>query len=305
MILNIETPVCGLFRFEAFKVDNNGHEIKGTRRIVADWFPNLITNNGLELLGTSGTWLSWCQIGSGNTTPAFADTALSSRMAGTNTRSADQSGTQSSEPYFVWRRNTYRFAEGVAAGNISEVGVGPSSTANLLSRALILDSSGNPTTITVLSDETLDVSYEFRYYAPPDDISGTITLAGIDYTFTGRASLVATNSTAGWSIGATGQSSDAGVIRATNGTIGSITGRPSGTSSAASVTTSGYSAGTQRRDGTATWALGAGNLSGGISAVSAKLGIGTYQFGFSPAIPKDSTKILTLTFRHSWSRKTL
>ena len=54
----------------------------------------------------------------------------------------------------------------------------------------------------------------------------------------------------------------------------------------------------------ATWNLTSGNLSGGISAVQTIWGgsqsRGNYQVGFSPAIPKDATMVLTLNFQLSW-----
>ncbi len=307
-MIDLKTEVCGYYKIEAFKADDNGAEIPGTRRVVADWFPNLITDNGLNLIGSSSDWLLYCQVGSGSTPPVNADTALASKITDTQAKSSNTAGAQSSAPYFFWRRNVYRFATGAAAGNISEVGVGASATGNLLSRALILDSGGSPTTITVLSDETLDVSYEFRYYAPTADWSGSVTLGSVSYSVTGRASNVATQSNStGWNISTEGNSSAVGATTsciAYNGTIGSIASLPSGTSGASSsASSSAYSAGSHVRDSTVEWALSSGNLSGGITAAAFKLGVGFYQFGFTPAIPKDSTKVLSLVVRHSWARR--
>jgi hypothetical protein len=53
------------------------------------------------------------------------------------------------------------------------------------------------------------------------------------------------------------------------------------------------------------WALNSGNLTGGIDAIRAPFGVGNYQFGFVPAIPKNNTKVLALSVRNSWARKTL
>ncbi len=304
---NITVPggeLAGLFKFEALKVDADGNEIAGSRRLLADWFPNLITDNGLELIGSSNAYLQYCQVGSGSATPVVADTALASRIAGTSTVNATAGGVQASAPYFAYRRNTYRFAEGVAAGNIAEVGVGAASTGNLLSRALILDGGGSPTVITVLSDEVLDVTYEIRCYAPTVDWGATVTISGVDYAIVGRASNV-TNS-GSWSITQIGVNNQASLPTVYNGAIGAITSVPSGSSgSSSTVTTASYSAGTHRKDATVGWALGTGNLAGGISAIQIKFGIGNYQFGITPAIPKNATTVLDLTFRNSWARKTL
>ena len=299
-MIELKSHVAGMFKFEAVKRD-------GSRRVLADWFPNLITDNGLNLIGSSGSWLSYCQVGTGTAAPNVLDTALASRVAGTPTVNASTAGTRSSAPYFVWRRNTYRFAEGTATGNIAEVGVGPSATGNLLSRARILDGSGNPTTISVAADESLDVTYEFRYYPPTVDNTFSLTIGGVTYSVTSRAAGVTSESAFGWFISQIGQAQtidDRSVVKARNGAIGAITAEPAGASSdSSSVTNAAYSAGSHYRDGTVTWALNAGNLAGGISAILVQHGIGTYQLGFSPAIPKDNTKVLEMTFRHSWARK--
>ena len=152
-----ETQCAGWFKIEATRPD-------GTRRVLADWFPNLILNGGLDRMGANPDYLSWCQVGSGSTAPVAAQTALVNRIAGTSTQQNNVSGAQASAPYYGWYRRTYRFAQGVAAGNLSEVGVGWATSGSLFSRALILDGGGSPTTITVLSDEVLDVTYELRRY---------------------------------------------------------------------------------------------------------------------------------------------
>ena len=77
-------------------------------------------------------------------------------------------------PYYRWAKVTWRFGQGVAAGNISEVGLGWGNS-NLWNRALIKDANGNPTTITVLSDEYLDVVSEIRDY-PTLSSSGSFNL---------------------------------------------------------------------------------------------------------------------------------
>lgn len=305
-MIDLRTDVCGFFKFEAVKLDADGREI--SRRLLADWFPNLITDQGLNYFGNTSGWLEYCQVGSGSNTPNALDTALQSRIAGTGTSAGVTTGVQSTAPYFSWRRGVYRFAEGVAAGNISEVGVGVANVGGLFSRALVLDGGGSPTTITVLSDEVLDVAYEFRAYPPTVDGSGSFDLDGITYDFVSRAANVTSSSTtSGW-----GQTSGSGNTAALatafvfNGSIGSITSAPGGTSSeASSISNIGYSPGSFTRDGVATWDLSRGNLSGGITAARISQGIGTFQFSFTPAIPKNSSRVLSLTFRRVWGRKVI
>lgn len=289
-----ETQCADWFKIEATRPD-------GTRRVLADWFPNLILDGGLDRIGANDGYLIWCQVGSGSTAPVAAQTALVNRIAGTSTVQASSTGAQASAPYYGWARRTYRFAQGVAAGNLSEVGVGWASTGSLFSRALILDGGGSPTTITVLSDEVLDVTYELRRYPGTVDLTGTVVLDGVTHNWVSRAS------------GVTHQSSWAGVgtmaldfAQSFNGDIGAVTASaPSGTSGTLSATPLAYSSGSYTRAVTVSAGLNDSNLSGGIRSIMIRAMSGTsrYQIQFDPAIPKDNTKVLSLTIQHSWARR--
>ncbi|KAK6697115.1 hypothetical protein SNK04_014380 [Fusarium graminearum] len=93
-----------------------------------------------------------------------------------------------------------------------------------------------------------------------------------------------------------------------NGSIGAITGTPSGTavsvdlSPGAAVTPAAYTANSFQRSHAVLLDLAVGNVSGGISAFRIMTGIGGYQFSASPAFAKDSTKRLTLNITFSWAR---
>lgn len=290
----------GRFRLEAV---NQGD---GCRRLLADWFPNLITNGGLDDLASSNdNWLGYCAVGSGNTAPADTDTALQTLVGSTSSTISTTSGSQSSAPYYGWTTVQYNFPAGTATGNLSEIGVGKSTTA-LFSRALILDGGGSPTTITVLSTEALYATYQIQQVVPTADVLGTVTIAGVLYNYTVRAG----NATAKyWQP----QTSDAPVpVAATvsNGAIGPITGDISGTTAAGGTYADGtYTSGTYTLESTITFGLTAGNVTGGISAMSVQFGSsfsngnkGWFQYGFSPSIPKDGSHVLTLTVSNSWAR---
>jgi hypothetical protein len=311
--MRLHSDLSGKFKIEAFKADAKGEEIIGTRRVLADWFPNLITDGGLEQMANAANYLTWCQVGSGSTAPNVLDTALVTRVAGTSTIQSTSGSAQSTEPYYTWRRNNYRFAEGAAAGNLAEVGVGWASTGSLFSRALILDGDGNPTTVTILSDEILDVTYEFRIYPRTTDVTGSVTFTGNiggTYDWTMRAANVTSaSSTQGWTI--TTQAGDsmggAGSAAGTlsySGTAGAITGQPSGTTSqSTSHTVQAYSAGSLERRFSIVFDLDRGNLTGGLRSVRVKAGVGTFQVQFDPAIPKTLNDRLTLVYYHSWGRR--
>lgn len=313
--LEAELSACsqlsGRFIIEKAKADNSGNPIEATRIKVAE-FDNIITNQGLNRIGTNSDWLTNIQVGSGTTPPATTDTGLASFVAGTDTFISTASTIQSSPPYYATRTLTRRFAAGAAAGNLSEVGIGWSSTgSSLFSRALILDGSGNPTTITVLSDEVLDVTYQLRIYPPASDASGSIVVTGIGtIATTTRAAVVTT--AANWSINQNGVQGGPSTLTnfhaAYTGSIGLITAQPSGTfESATSASLSAYSNNSFQRDATITWGLGAANF--GINAILFSFGpgfeFGQMQVGLGTTITKNSTQTLSLSARHQWARRTL
>ena len=141
------------------------------------WFKNIVLDTGLNRMSV-GTWIDRVRVGSGNSTPIASQTQLDNTLASTTTvLSGSQSISKQTtiSPYYVAAKLTYRFAEGVAAGNISEVGCGWGAGLDLWNRALVKDLNGDPTTITVLSDEFLDVIVEVRYY-PTQSFSGNFNL---------------------------------------------------------------------------------------------------------------------------------
>lgn len=290
-----ETQCAGWFKIEATRPD-------GTRRVLADWFPNLILNGGLDRMGENNDYLSWCQVGSGSTAPVAAQTALVNRIAGTNAIQVATSGAQATAPYYGWRRNTYQFDQGVAAGNLSEVGVGWDTSGSLFSRALILDGGGRPTTITVLSDEVLAVTYELRRYPGTVDLTGTVVLDGVTHNWVSRAAGV----TDQYCWGGEGEMA-LYWAESYNGDIGPVTQfTPSGESGLLTATPLAYSSASYTRAATVSAGLNDSNLSGGIRSIvtgSSAADTSRYQIQFDPAIPKDNTKVLSLTIQHSWARR--
>lgn len=293
---------CGLFKFTAIRPD-------GRERPLTDWFPNLITDVGLNRIG-QGSYLTACQVGTNNTAPNVSDTSLAGYLAGTTTRQATSEGAQSTPPYYGWTRITYRFAAGVAAGNIAEVAIA-TTAANPgsvnFSRALVLDEFGDPSTVTVLSDEVLDVTYELRLYPPLDDEVGTFTVSGSgDHDYVLRASSVTSNTAWASYLGGVASLNAYGSTQLSvyNGAVGAITSTPSGTSNSTAVANAAYSNNSLTRTGSGTFGLNVGNLTGGISAVRYITSLGAYQYSVDPIIDKTNTKTLILTNRISWSRYT-
>lgn len=275
------------------------------------WANNLITNAGLDHLNGTQNVLARCYVGTGNTAPDASDTALASVVASTTTTQSSSSQVNNSSPYEITKTIVKRFAQGVAAGNLAEVGFGPSD-GPLFSRALIVDSEGNPTTLTVQEDEFLDVTYQVIAYPPLTDVEDTISIVGSgDHDIVFRAARLGT----AWTFGSSNQlivvaGGDNEDCVAYNGAIGAVTGNPSGSTSNSSTRENmTYTPGSYQHDRTYTFDLNKGNLAGGISATMVRFGdsspdIGElfFQCSYSPAIPKDGTKTLALNFRCTWGR---
>lgn len=301
-LITPKSRVAGMFKLEAIRPD-------GRRRLLADWFPNLITNAGLNRIGTANDYMGACRVGSGSATPSVLDTNLQSHVAGTSTEFTSNRSAQGSAPYYSQFTRVYRFATGAAAGNLQEIGIATSTgngTGVLFSRALILDGSGNPTTITVLSDEVLDATYQVRLYPPLSDVVDSVDISGSSYNITIRAMSV--TSTSFWAMPALAQVG-LNSARFHDGAIGAITSSPAGSSVLVNCTAASYSDNSLQRDGTMPAGLTEANFVGGIESVSMYFGqpggnavLGSLQCGFSPAIPKDSTMTLSLTFRVAWDR---
>lgn len=296
--MKLDTKLAGRLRLVAIKPD-------GTERVLADWFDNLILNTGLDRIGASANAITYARVGSGSTPPEVTDLNLQSPVASTTTvQGAVLSGNTSSAPYYGWSRKTFRFNTGVAAGVLSEIGIGwGTASGQLFSRALIKNSSGDQISITVLSDEALDVTYELRLYAPTDDVPYTVTIGGIEHTGVVRASRA---SSSDWQPSAVFGTSYTPQVTAHSGSIGTILQSPSGTFASGSVVLAPYTAGNYYRDFTATFDLNVANFgAGGVRAFDSRTAeTGSFQFSVSPALLKDANKIMSITLRMSWSRYT-
>lgn len=294
MTTTFTAGVAGRYKFIAHKPD-------GSSRDLTDWFDNLITDGGLERMGTGGT-TEKCRVGSGNTTPNNTDTALVAQVAEADIYSYTE-GADTDTNLYAWRRIVYRFAVGAAAGNLSEVGVGWAGGA-LFSRALIKDGVGNPTTITVLSDEILDVVYELRMYRPTSDLSANIDIAGVTYACTVRpANFSNWRCTELTQFGAMGNGNLLVQGWGSDAALGAVTGQPTGTMVMGGVyaTNDGaYIGGSKQRKLKVIASIS--DATSPIKALTFRTALGLYQMLVNPVIPKNNTNKLTLYYTLAWAR---
>jgi hypothetical protein len=213
------------------------------------------------------------------------------------------------------------YAQGAVVGNMAEVGVGwATGGVSLFSRARILDGSGNPTTLTVVSLDQLTVYYKLTVTPQITDVTGSVSISGTSYDYTGRLANAATFManlssvlTAGG--GRWGLPSSAGGFAMktySTQTLGAITTVPTGTASNAQSgdgTVGSYSPGQKYLDGTFTASPSQGNSSGGIGSMVLEWANtqATFQYSLAAtsggaALPKDNTKTFTIVGRFAWDR---
>ena len=304
-MINIETQASGHIWLRKGKTVDAMEE-------VAD-FPNLILDVGLREMGSSDQYLSYCSIGTSSVTPNASQTKLLGLLRTTNANAVgEQTGANSDDPLkpYVWRRVTKRFAPSGSNANISEISFGSTSNGSTaFNRALVKDSVGNPSTITLLGDEYLDVVYELRIYPPMQDITGTFTPTGVD---TAPRSYIARpkslggalvyNPALGWAVRDMLRDDGFNQSGFYSGDIGTIFAEPSGTKAGFKASFAFDAAGSSGTV-TLTGQLSAANFPTGIRSAVGATNSWKFQFQFDPPFMKTADDVFTFSFRHSWGRR--
>lgn len=314
-MMNFDIKLGGEMKLVITKPDGTTYE--------TDWFDNIILNQGLDRLGSgSNQVISYAQVGTGNSTPVATQTALDLPLAGSAQQTSPNGGlTNSGSPSYIQNFTWFfAFAQGAVVGNITEIGIswaagtGPT----LFSRALILDNMGSPTSITIVAIDQLTVYYRLKIQPPLTDTTGSVTIGGTPYNYTGRVAQVGSFSNSVWTFWAaqiarpgsltwanTVDSSSASTYGA-GSVLGAITGSPTLASGTSGTATAGpYTPGTFSRDDTWNWTIAQGNATGGIQAIKLGYsiqGFAEFQYRFATPIPKDNTKTMSIVTRITWTR---
>ena len=279
-------------------LDGNGNQVLlGEQEKVAE-FENLITNNGLDLIGKKAL----CQymiVSSDNTAPSITDTTINmlgqTTLTGTGDGALNKNVTTA--PYWVSYQCVKRFGAGVGTGNITKIAISNNSTGtDLFSIALVKDGNGNPTTITKLPDEILDISYELKQYLNTNDVTTSMTISGVTHTVTNR--LMNLN---GWSGTWVHNIIAFEYLEASDKGISTITQHNTGNYIAKSL--SSYNLGSYKITYIPSLiGIGACNFATGINVILLR-GVLFYQLGITPPIMKTSNQTLQLPpITISWGR---
>lgn len=302
-------------------------------------FSNHILNQGLNWLGSRTVpgiagvvEMSEFFVGTSTTAPTNTDIEMGGTWRKNDTIITNNATNLGAPDYVASWTSTKRWTAGSATGTWTSVGVGAYSATGpvnrLFSRALIVDGGGSPVSITVLSDEYLDVTYTLELHAVTGDFSGSFDLSGVTYNYTGRRSYANL-----WSLGMQWHknnltlSVDPAEPTVPHHTIYYPAGLPSAVAlgpitdtitnaiqlNLAGVTYSNasYVAGSYTTTCTETYGLSIANHANGIIGFSRGLSGGGssnyprsgWQILLDKVIPKTSSKILELTWSASWGRK--
>lgn len=296
--MNIEIG-CAVEALFALKVYNAAHEL--VRQTPQ--FKNLVLDSGLYQMGV-GEWINRCCVGTGSSTPVASQVQLDSFVASSTTKQAVSSGANVDELYGFYRV-TYRFGLGAINANVSEVGLGWADE-SLWNRALIRDMNGQPTTITVMQNEYLDVVCEIRRYQAKKTGSfdlknkqgNTLSTHQVqivpDYFWAGRNDRPFTNEKAAMKSAYTSSAAMPAVLTAD---------LPS-PKDQMSIVNHEFSGGNQLKC-SATVDLAKGNWAAGNHSLQLQdsiLGLG-YKLQFDPPIIKDNTQKLVFDLTLSWGRR--
>lgn len=151
--------------------------------ILDEWFTRLLTQGNAGSIDAYAS--ARCVVGTGTTTPNPTQTNLVSFLAAAAGSNADYSSGSNgiiSDYKEVWYQRVFNFAEGAVVGNVAEVGTTafagglPNASTPLLTRALVLDVNGNPSTIAVTAAEQLRVIHRLVTRLSNVPVTGTLSL---------------------------------------------------------------------------------------------------------------------------------
>lgn len=303
--------------FEMFVKDAATGRIK--RRLH---FANTILDVGMDCIGESVQTRNACSVGTNNTPPSTSQTGLIALHATTTTvLNGTPIAADPNNGYMFGRSYTYRFNPGKITAAISEVGIHRKDAYNgtipYFCRTLIKDENDNPSTITVLPNEYLDVIHTVFVIPDTQDTVFSFSLDGVTYTGTSRPSMIQS-----WGFGiGQGEPSNGWAPTAQirelyyneNAQLGEITGEPTTTKttlrSILNYQRAAYTAGTYYTDTLCTFGVNYGNAPFKACIVENANTSGQDAIGYTPCqivfdkpIQKDNKTAFVLTVRRSWSR---
>lgn len=266
-------------------------------------FKNTITNNGLNMFGTMNP-INDCAVGTGILTGSLIGAtglnAFAFKVVGGSTPQNTVSRTSSapfySENVFYWR------IDNISSNYILKevaVGVGYDVTDfKVFSLSTIKDNGGNPTSLSVLLGDSLQVTYKFRLYANTTPITGTIAA---NLNMPTQSFSVVPNFTL-WDINNFPIGYQLVECYTSTSTFNpDITVAPYWEGLADSVSWAAYSDGNYYRDVTYSMGVNSSNIGNIVQIFTGGVPI-PIKIGLTPGFTKTSDYTASITIRYSWAR---
>jgi hypothetical protein len=300
-MINAETQLAGQYKYQITRANGQIEE--------SPWMNNLITDNGLNMLGeSSATVFDALQVGTGTNAVAASQSTLTQFLKAT---ALSFVGTVRLGGAAHKSEHTYKaiFPQGDVVGIITELGVGRDTTGdgNIFSRALVVDANDVPTSMTIVALDQLTVFYKIIVTPPLNTVTGSFDIAGVTYNYTARVAAVDSFSggqyfQAAYYFGRCNYAQFFGTDAVLGSILETLTG--SGGSAGGSMTDVSYTPATHTRVSKITVGITEGNIEGGIQGIAVYFQQYACQFQFvlDKPIPKTNTKTLTLDVSFSWGR---
>lgn len=292
----------------------------GSTKVDTGYQKNLILDQGLDFFGGNNDYdmMAYCVIGSGSSQPSYTQNKLDATVAGVSGTEAsyktDYNASLDGNLYKTNKVYKYSFT-GLNNVNISELGLASTysntSTYYLCTRALIKDSQGNPTTITILSGEILEIYYKLWKVTNITDVSGVMAVkdglgGSVNYNYTVRAAYVGSNINRSFTGEAFANPTKPAFY---TGGLGQITGEPSdkidNSLNPAVASTAYYTKGSYKRIYLVNAATDSSNGLIRTIVVGTKFGYWQIQVGDATndqPLKKTSTQTFMLRVEFSWGR---
>lgn len=310
-MLNVTHGIGARFKCAVYSADNE--VVRSTPE-----FKNLVLDSGLDRMSV-GTWFNRVLVGSGNSEPDKTQTGLDTFVKSTGTRVGVYTASRvlGDRPYMDFT-SVYRFPQGAAKGNLSEIAIGWEDNA-CWNRTLIKDFNGDPTVLTVLEDEFLEVTVVIRVYFQKD-ITGTLEYKDRNgavvstHTVTGQLCLTGDGQSSPsyqkveWGSPSYGGGGAHLYNQSVNFYEGNYTQAPTGGEIASEQVFRGIHQYPNPRTCRGVRNLNLDNANGNHKALFSYIrGLGAdstigYKFLIDPVKPKKSTEVMSYTFECSWAR---
>lgn len=329
-MFNFHTEFAGRYRWVLHDPDGNAVQESG-------WIKNLVLDEGLHLLGSGGPdgdldHFGNIYIGQGNTPVAKTDLTLDSliddsfhgprntSIVTSNNRYAYTSGA---DKYYSVEGHAVRFGPFKKSTNVAEVGLGNAKGGNyyMLTRALIKDTDGEVTTVSVPKGYYFDVFYELWQFFPlgDEDYQISVHIDDEDKVYNVKSRLALAGNSGYGEVNnnvtrVSTSSSEFGyyALLLYNGDLRTVDSSPEYTGdgySSFGLNTNRWAYDRDTRTSKSSWDIdaGYGNVEGGIRSMMVKTTRGAYQIRFGAVeddapLPKDRNKTLNIQLSVSWGR---